>query len=921
MRDAGAGLFLFRRFLLVKVLGRGASGVVWLAKDSDLELDVALKLIGETSVRDEAAAEQLREETRLCLRLSHPHIVRIFSFHQEGPKAAISMEYVKGQTLHSWRTSHPDRRLSLAELEGPVRQMIAAMQYAHDRAGVLHLDLKPANLMIDDAGDLRVLDFGIGRARLATSAERSLGTGSRGYMSPQRCRSEPAIAADDIFSTGALLYEMLTGTLPDAPCESGTESMDYRRPVRINERIRASGIENLVLPRNWEDVIAACLEEKPENRPASFGELAAALELRGAEVDPSSLPVAPRREPASFISDPSPIFAVTRKVPPLLERWASRAPGRPCWEDSLDYADAAYRLLAAGEPLTAFEVVQDGIHWYPSDSGLERLLGITLIRLSRSGEARRFLEPRRPTKVDPAFSAVIGKAMLHEAISLPPEQGASLAEKALSELEPAAGETTDFLVPMEAMVAAILVGAKSRARAFAQAVSLLLDQQWAGLFGGEPGRRLSSWQSFALGLSVLAGGDLEGGRGLFAEAAEGWRSSLYDLAEGRRLLAAVVAHIAAPLDYLNQVLPMPAVAVAVGHMFDRPDRAIPRFPRSEEEVVRAMLGRFLIRENVACGYASGACGTDILFHEELHQQGLPSVMVLPLPLSEPGQLGGIVHSDDDAARLLQVADECAAVVATSRFDSGDDEVESAYCLACLLGLAGLHAATLDAPLRPVAVWDGRAGDRRGGTADMVAYWRSLGLPVEIIPMGAKGAPEIGPGLDRLPDKIRSILVIRAPGYAGWADRTLEEYEARVLPEIRSILASSATADTFAHGPGDEIVSTFPSSLDAATVAAAIAHRLDELGGLEYPDCARLRYVLHAGPLIRRESGTFLGSHVNLARSVSTTTSHLFCTEPFAALLHFSGPGRFQLQYTGQAWLANGFGPRPLYQLCPIQKTH
>src|SRR5207245_1939922 len=168
-RELANGQKVFGRYTLVKVLGRGGMGIVWLARDGELERDVALKFLPDLMIQDRALADQLKRETKRCLELTHPHIIRIYDFVHDERSGCISMEYVNGETLSNLRAEKEHQVFEPHEIAGWITQLCEALDYAHNRARVIHRDLKPANLMVNQRGDLKVADFGIARS-LADSA-------------------------------------------------------------------------------------------------------------------------------------------------------------------------------------------------------------------------------------------------------------------------------------------------------------------------------------------------------------------------------------------------------------------------------------------------------------------------------------------------------------------------------------------------------------------------------------------------------------------------------------------------------------------------------------------------------------------------------------------------------------------------------
>lgn len=169
---------LFNRYTLTKILGRGGMGVVWLARDDELERDVALKFLPELIIHDRAVLSDLKREARRSLELTHKNIIRIYDFVYDQTSACISMEYVDGDTLSNLRADKSHKVFEPAELKEWVSQLCGALDYAHSHARIVHRDLKPANLMVNQRGDLKVSDFGIARSLSDSVSKLTLQHGS-----------------------------------------------------------------------------------------------------------------------------------------------------------------------------------------------------------------------------------------------------------------------------------------------------------------------------------------------------------------------------------------------------------------------------------------------------------------------------------------------------------------------------------------------------------------------------------------------------------------------------------------------------------------------------------------------------------------------------------------------------------------------
>jgi serine/threonine protein kinase len=323
LRGLRKGLKVFdARYTLVRQLGRGGMGVVWLARDEKLELEVALKFLPEHLKDDLVAVDELRRETKRCLLLTHPNIVRIFDLAEDEDLVAIAMEYVEGGTLAALRLEKPTRCFEAAEVAPWIKQVCEALSYAHERARVVHRDLKPSNIMASSGGGVKLADFGIASSlsdtmSRMTRAGAGAGAGTLVYMSPQQLMGYPPSVSDDVYALGATIYELLTGKPPffRGSIERQIESVV---PPSMGERraeLEIGGAQ--AVPALWEEVIAACLEKEAEKRPRSVAEVW--QRLNGGSVGQT-----PVREPApAAVSNPSSPIAdqsssTTRSRKPVL---------------------------------------------------------------------------------------------------------------------------------------------------------------------------------------------------------------------------------------------------------------------------------------------------------------------------------------------------------------------------------------------------------------------------------------------------------------------------------------------------------------------------------------------------------------------------------------------------------------------------
>jgi Tol biopolymer transport system component/tRNA A-37 threonylcarbamoyl transferase component Bud32 len=272
-------------YRIASPLGAGGMGEVYLAEDTRLRRRVALKLLPASVSQDAERMRRFAQEARAAAKLSHPSVCMVHELGQtdEG-RHFIAMEYVEGRTLRKRLAEGP---LGLEEALEVARQVAEALQAAHG-AGVVHRDIKPENLMLRPDGYVKVLDFGLaklaeGRAagKVADSAATTrvgvrtltgVVMGTARYMSPEQAKGEHVDARSDVFSFGAVLYEMLTGE----PAFGGESVVDTLHAIIHEEPEGLAGLSRRV-DAGVAEVVRRCLEKAPERRYVNGGELAEAL--------------------------------------------------------------------------------------------------------------------------------------------------------------------------------------------------------------------------------------------------------------------------------------------------------------------------------------------------------------------------------------------------------------------------------------------------------------------------------------------------------------------------------------------------------------------------------------------------------------------------------------------------------------------
>jgi tetratricopeptide (TPR) repeat protein len=257
-------------YQVIRQIGAGGMGVVYLARDETLDRQVALKVLPASRLADETARQRLRKEALALAKFSHPNIETVYEFGSQGGIDFLVTEYVAGTTLAARIESGP---LPESELLDIALQVGSALEEAAGH-GLIHLDLKPGNIMLMPKGQIKLLDFGLARiARADEDGVESLTTvnvpaGTPPYMAPEQLRGGSLDVRTDIYALGASLYELATGRVPFR----GGNSPEVIAAILLTEAAPPSSLGASVSP-GLEKVILKCLEKDPERRYQTVGEL------------------------------------------------------------------------------------------------------------------------------------------------------------------------------------------------------------------------------------------------------------------------------------------------------------------------------------------------------------------------------------------------------------------------------------------------------------------------------------------------------------------------------------------------------------------------------------------------------------------------------------------------------------------------
>ncbi len=387
--ERAAAVATIAHFELLERVGMGGFGTVWKARDTELDRIVALKIPrqGQLDLND---VDEFLHEARIAAQLQHPNIVRVFEIGRDQDMVYIVSEFMPGRSLAAWSIEHRPSAIEVVELMSIVAR---SLEYAH-RQGVIHRDLKPGNILMDEEGDPHITDFGLARREVndvtVTMDGHILGTPA--YMSPEQAMGLQSSTdrRSDIYSLGVMLFQLLTGEIP---FRGNVQMLIHQAVHKEAPRLRSL---NSTIPDDLETICSKCLEKEPARRYQSAEVLADEFDrfLRG-----------------------EPILARPLKMLNRTWRWCRRNPAIPGLYVTLTammlavyvagwfWFQAAYRqtdIALTQQSLTALHFAADSVARSAS-AGLEDRM-MLVERLAKSPSMRQGM---RDLQADPELNPVL----------------------------------------------------------------------------------------------------------------------------------------------------------------------------------------------------------------------------------------------------------------------------------------------------------------------------------------------------------------------------------------------------------------------------------------------------------------------------------------------------------------------------------
>lgn len=622
----------------------------------------------------------------------------------------------------------------------------------------------------------------------------------------------------------------------------------------------------------------------------------------------------------------------------ILPLWRSRQRDqRSC--SPRPYRLLSERLVKMGENLLAYDVASEGLNLCGTHTRLRQLKALSLARSGATQRALRiFHELEEEGCTDAETIGMLGR-LYKDLWESDPTGGRSeeYLQRSRDYYKRAYDISGDSWPGINAATMALVSGRSEEAESLAKTVESECTERLQST--GEDQRY---WLMATLGEAWLVRGRFDRAVEWYEKAVELAGKNYGDVASTRRNAVLILEHIDCDSKVRESVLESlrtARIALFSGHMVDDPHRAVPRFPSHIEELVRDTLREELSKAEVDVGFASAACGADIIFHEILHELGGETHVVLPYGRDEFVQDSVGKEGSPWVERFDRVLTWAKDVTQVSFHKLDDEALSYEYTNMVLLGRALMQAEMLSGKLIPVAVWDGGEGDGPGGTSSNVRRWRELGLEVTIIDTNKLLAE--APSPTRMESKptsgraekaakpspktaeIRAILFADIAGYTELSEHENILFVEDFMTRVADLAESSPHGPLVSNTWGDGIFMVFETVTDGGLFALDLADLVESVSwrdmGLSRD--LSIRIGLHAGPVHRcidpvTSRPNYYGAHVGYAARLEPITApgHVYASRQFAAVAACRGSIDFRCDYVGRVPFSKGYGVFPTYHV-------
>ena len=613
------------------------------------------------------------------------------------------------------------------------------------------------------------------------------------------------------------------------------------------------------------------------------------------------------------------------------------------------YRRMGRRVLKLGQPLLAYDVLTEGLKGDPSNVEMRQQLALALARSGATQRGNSILaklreEGHRDEETLGILARTHKDLWAHATKKREQNRQLQLAHKFYYE---AYKLSSGYYSGINAATLALLLGRTEQACRLANEVRHACVAELKTLPAESPNRY---YPLATLGEACLILRRWSEAEDWYGKAAELAKGNFADLSSTRRNARLILDHLGRDRAEIEKAFKIPSVVVFTGHLIDRPDRKTTRFPPQLEPAVRAAIRARLRKMDAGFGYASAACGSDIIFLETLLELGGEAHIVLPYDkkqfIADSVDIGAGNWSD----RFERVLHHANSVIVASNERLEEGAMSFEYANLLLQGLAYIRARQLETKLMPLAVWDGQVGDGPGGTAAAIDNWRNAGLDFDVIDLAQILKRRIGalsvaasslrnsepPATKKrsrskrsttLPTRIMAMLFADAVNFSKLTEPQIPRFLSHFLGAIGELMAISRHAPIIKNTWGDGLYFVFEDVRHAGLFALELCQLMvdTDWGKKGLPKAINLRIALHAGPVyscVDPVTGqqSYTGTHVSRAARIEPITppGQVYSSQAFAALAAARGVQEFTCDYVGQTPLAKGYGTFATYHVRAAQ---
>lgn len=636
----------------------------------------------------------------------------------------------------------------------------------------------------------------------------------------------------------------------------------------------------------------------------------------------------------------------------LAELWRAQPLLGPAWTASPEpYQRIGRRLLKLGYPAPAGEIATAALEFtrtgrdesedrpWETDAELRRIRGLALARTGNAAEANQIaLQLVEEGHTDEETLGLLGRAYKDLALAAANETTRRrYLELSLAAYTRAHSKPEHYWTGINVATLETVMDNTDHASEVAASVRTHCETELERL---EQNGKDCYWALATLGEAALNLHDWAEAEKRYREAYNAAPNKYGDLLTTRRQARWLVTKLGRDANLVNEWLPIPKVVVFAGHMVDRPGRSPERFPPRLADAVQQAIRAWLKREHALIGFSSAACGSDLLFQQALRELGGETNLVLPFAAEDfVKESVTFTGQGDWQQRFDDALEHATRTVIASDQKTESGSVSYDYANLVLHGLAAVRARELGTGLVALAVWDGKAGDGPGGTADAVARWRKLQVPVYRVDLSDLPAWESGtPPVLREPAAHRreqvdlscsiektcvmALLFADVVNFSKLREeqvpRFVEHYLGAVAKQLKpKYLPVNPVRNTW----GDGLYLVFNSVESAGNFALELRNLVRNTKWVDYglPADMNVRVALHVGPVYYCvdpviEQPNYTGTHVSRAARLEpkTAAGEVYASEAFAALAAVAGVTDFTCEYVKQLAWDKRHGTFPTY---------